>query len=88
MNAPIDALHAECLAARNEIRAEFVRAQMAADTWSMAECPPRPTRSPRPLAVWLDDDTAVPVTYDRSQTPSDAIYGDDPLLRSSRPWMR
>jgi hypothetical protein len=88
VNAPIDRLHAECLAARNEIRAEFVRLQMATDTWSMAECPARPTRGPRPLAVWLDEATAVPVTYEHRRDPSDAIYGDDPLLRASRPWMR
>lgn len=87
MNAPLDALHTECLAARNEIRAAFVRLQMGTDTWLPAECPTRPTRGTRPLAVWLDERTAVPMSVNRPD-PSDAIFGDDPLLTSKRPWLR
>jgi hypothetical protein len=90
VNAPIDRLHAECLVARNEIRAEFVRLQMAADTWVMAECPPRANRLLRPLAVWLDEQTAVPVTRPEFVPLDDAFKvwdGDDPLLRP-KGWLR
>lgn len=87
MNAPIDRLHAECLAAQAQVRSEFEKLQAAASSWSMAECPRRPAPA-RPLPVWRDNDAAIPLTQERRIDPSDAIYGDDPLLMRSRRWMR
>lgn len=83
MNAPLDGLHEKCLSARNEVRAGFDLARAAVLAWEMAECPPAPSRRLRPLSVWLDDQTAVPVSV-----PFREVWdADDPLLRPRR-WLR
>ena len=58
MNAPLDALHAECLNARNEIRSMFDQAKAKASKWDMRSCPPQPiyVRPGRlPDAIYGDD---------------------------------
>ena len=38
---PLDALHRECVEARFEVRAMFMRAKLVAGQWSPKPCPPR-----------------------------------------------
>ena len=86
MNAPLDDLHQQCLAARGEIRASFERLRSAALAWEMAACPPAPVLRLRPLSVWLDDRTAVPVTRPEPEPYVEIWDADDPLLRPCR-WL-
>ena len=87
MNAPIDPLHAECLSARNRIRQAFAELHQGVSIWSPATMPPdfMRVRGAKPVAVWLDEDVSVPVTWDADKI----IYADDPLLRNGgRNWLR
>ena len=89
---PIDRLHRECMIAQREIRSDFTTARHKAAEWTLPLCPP-PTplrRMVKPLtkqqAAWFNQpfDPRALVRPDLA----DAIYGDDPLLVSSRPWFR
>lgn len=50
MNAPLDALHEECLLARHHVRQSFAQARTAASEWAPAACPPAPSTVRRPGA--------------------------------------
>lgn len=70
----------------HEINAMALVAKMISATWTPRPYEPRPARGPSPSAVWLDEQTAVPVTRP-DPDPFKVWSADDPLLMP-KGWLR